>query len=101
VVKDMDERLIDTDLRKAVEFHGHLCPGLATGYRVAKVGFMEICGRTANGKTICKECFQRMISQARSSSWPDNPKNDLLDHWSISKPRCLQRNVFKKNLNNQ
>jgi formylmethanofuran dehydrogenase subunit E len=24
-------------------------------------GFMEICGRTANGKTICKECFQKMI----------------------------------------
>ena len=23
-------------------------------------GFMEICGRTANGKIICKECFQRM-----------------------------------------
>jgi formylmethanofuran dehydrogenase subunit E len=25
-------------------------------------GFMEICGRTLNGKTICKECFQKMIS---------------------------------------
>ena len=23
-------------------------------------GFMEICGRTVNGKTVCKECFQRM-----------------------------------------
>lgn len=23
-------------------------------------GVMEICGRTANGKTICKECFQKM-----------------------------------------
>lgn len=32
----MDERSIDTDLKKAVEFHGHLCPGLAIGYRVAK-----------------------------------------------------------------
>ncbi len=26
-----------------------------------KEGFMEICGRTANGKTICKECFSRMV----------------------------------------
>ncbi|MDQ1261461.1 MAG: hypothetical protein QG575_642, partial [Euryarchaeota archaeon] len=25
----MAERSIDSDLRKAVEFHGHLCPGLA------------------------------------------------------------------------
>ncbi len=24
-------------------------------------GFMEICGRTTNGKTVCKECFQRMM----------------------------------------
>jgi len=27
---------MDEDLRKAVEFHGHLCPGLAIGYRIAK-----------------------------------------------------------------
>lgn len=27
---------MDKDFQKAVEFHGHLCPGLAIGYRVAK-----------------------------------------------------------------
>jgi formylmethanofuran dehydrogenase subunit E len=27
---------MDEDLRKAIEFHGHLCPGRAIGYRVAK-----------------------------------------------------------------
>jgi formylmethanofuran dehydrogenase subunit E len=27
---------MDEDLRKAVEFHGHLCPELAIGYRVSK-----------------------------------------------------------------
>lgn len=27
---------MDDDLAKAVEFHGHFCPGLAIGYRVAK-----------------------------------------------------------------
>lgn len=32
----MDKGSIDTDLKRAVEFHGHLCPGLAIGYRVAK-----------------------------------------------------------------
>jgi formylmethanofuran dehydrogenase subunit E len=27
---------MDEDLKKSVEFHGHMCPGLAIGYRVAK-----------------------------------------------------------------
>ncbi|MGV8116724.1 FmdE family protein [Methanothrix soehngenii] len=27
---------MDDDLKAAVEFHGHLCPGVAVGYRVAK-----------------------------------------------------------------
>lgn len=27
---------IDNDLRDTIQFHGHLCPGLALGYRVAK-----------------------------------------------------------------
>ena len=31
----MDFEMPD-DLKKCVEFHGHLCPGLVYGYRVAK-----------------------------------------------------------------
>ncbi|MEW5898620.1 MAG: FmdE family protein [Bacillota bacterium] len=31
-----------TDWEKAVEFHGHSCPGLAIGYRVAKVALREL-----------------------------------------------------------
>lgn len=27
---------MDADLKRAVEFHGHMCPGLAIGYRVSK-----------------------------------------------------------------
>jgi len=27
---------MDEDLKKTIEFHGHFCPGLAMGYRVAK-----------------------------------------------------------------
>ncbi|MDH7597667.1 MAG: FmdE family protein [Methanothrix sp.] len=27
---------MEDDLKRAVEFHGHMCPGLAIGYRVAK-----------------------------------------------------------------
>ncbi len=32
----------DTDLRDAVQFHGHLCPGLALGFRVAKAALREL-----------------------------------------------------------
>jgi formylmethanofuran dehydrogenase subunit E len=29
---------LDTDIEKCVDFHGHLCPGLAIGYQAAKAG---------------------------------------------------------------
>jgi formylmethanofuran dehydrogenase subunit E len=32
----------DTDLRDAIQFHGHLCPGLALGFRVAKAALHEL-----------------------------------------------------------
>lgn len=32
----------DVDLREAIQFHGHLCPGLALGYRVAKAAMREL-----------------------------------------------------------
>ncbi|HAK61335.1 MAG TPA: formylmethanofuran dehydrogenase [Nitrospiraceae bacterium] len=32
----------ETDLRDAIQFHGHLCPGLALGYRVAKAALREL-----------------------------------------------------------
>ena len=32
----------DDDLRDAIQFHGHLCPGLALGYRVAKAALAEL-----------------------------------------------------------
>jgi formylmethanofuran dehydrogenase subunit E len=32
----------DSDLRDTVQFHGHLCPGLALGYRVAKAALREL-----------------------------------------------------------
>lgn len=32
----------DDDLRDAILFHGHLCPGLALGYRVAKAAMREL-----------------------------------------------------------
>ncbi len=32
----------DEDLRDAIQFHGHLCPGLALGYRVAKAALRAL-----------------------------------------------------------
>lgn len=37
----MNERF-DEDLREAVQFHGHLCPGLALGFRVARAALREL-----------------------------------------------------------
>jgi formylmethanofuran dehydrogenase subunit E len=36
------QNIDDTDLREAIQFHGHLCPGLALGYRVAKAALREL-----------------------------------------------------------
>jgi len=48
----MDEISIDTDLGKAVEFHGHLCPGLAIGYRVARY-VKEHYPRSEDEELVC------------------------------------------------
>ena len=48
----MDDRSHDSDLRKAVEFHGHLCPGLAIGYRVAKY-VKEHYPRSEDEELVC------------------------------------------------
>jgi formylmethanofuran dehydrogenase subunit E len=33
---------INDDLREVIQFHGHLCPGLALGYRAAKAALREL-----------------------------------------------------------
>jgi formylmethanofuran dehydrogenase subunit E len=32
----------NNDLRETIQFHGHLCPGLALGYRVSKAALREL-----------------------------------------------------------
>jgi formylmethanofuran dehydrogenase subunit E len=44
---DMDE-----DFKKAVEFHGHICPGLAIGYRAAKY-VMSNYPRSKDEELVC------------------------------------------------
>ncbi len=41
-----------TDWEKAIEFHGHSCPGLATGYRVSKIALKEIEGKRAEDEEL-------------------------------------------------
>jgi formylmethanofuran dehydrogenase subunit E len=36
------QEMQNEDLRDAIQFHGHLCPGLALGYRVAKTALREL-----------------------------------------------------------
>jgi len=43
---------VDNDLEKVVEFHGHLCPGLALGYRVAKLGLRLLDAPRAKGEEL-------------------------------------------------
>ncbi|VVB71699.1 FmdE, Molybdenum formylmethanofuran dehydrogenase operon [uncultured archaeon] len=46
----MDE--MDKDFLKAAEFHGHICPGLAIGYRVAKY-VREHYPRSRDEELVC------------------------------------------------
>jgi len=41
-----------SDWERAVDFHGHSCPGLAIGYRVAKAGLREIAGKRAEDEEL-------------------------------------------------
>jgi formylmethanofuran dehydrogenase subunit E len=41
----------DKDFKKVAEFHGHVCPGLAYGYRVAKAALREL-GEKARDEEI-------------------------------------------------
>lgn len=48
----MNEKPLDDDLREAIEFHGHLCPGLAIGYRVARY-IKEHYPRSEDEELVC------------------------------------------------
>ena len=44
--------VMDEDFKKAAEFHGHICPGLAMGYRVAKYA-KEHYPRSQDEELVC------------------------------------------------
>jgi formylmethanofuran dehydrogenase subunit E len=37
-----DEIFLNTDFQRCVDFHGHICPGLAIGYQAAKAGMASL-----------------------------------------------------------
>ncbi len=43
---------LPVDLQKAVEFHGHLCPGLVMGYRVALAALRELKTERAKNEEL-------------------------------------------------
>lgn len=43
---------MEDDFKKAAEFHGHICPGLAMGYRVAKYA-KEHYARSKDEELVC------------------------------------------------
>ena len=41
-----------SDWEKCAEFHGHVCPGLAVGYRAAQIGLQELAGNRAKDEEL-------------------------------------------------
>ena len=47
-----DEILSNKDFKRCVDFHGHICPGLAIGYRAAKTGLERLAESRAADEEI-------------------------------------------------
>jgi formylmethanofuran dehydrogenase subunit E len=59
VVDRMDmDGVLPEDLRSAVAFHGHLCPGLLIGYRAVRAA-METRARLCRGQILCIPCLEK------------------------------------------
>jgi formylmethanofuran dehydrogenase subunit E len=41
-----------SDWEKCAKFHGHVCPGLAVGYRAAQIGLQELAGSRAKDEEL-------------------------------------------------
>ena len=51
----------ETDLRDAIQFHGHLCPGLALGYRVAKAALREQKAERPHDEELVDYSLARLV----------------------------------------
>ena len=48
----MDETRFPPDLREAVRFHGHFCPGLAIGYRASRIALERLGAERAQDEEL-------------------------------------------------
>lgn len=46
------KQIVPDDFQKCVEFHGHVCPGLAIGYRAAKAGMEWLAAKRAEDEEV-------------------------------------------------
>lgn len=51
---------MDEDLKKTMEFHGHFCPGLAMGYRVAK--YVKNCYKKSEDEELVAIVYNKSCS---------------------------------------
>ena len=47
-----EKEFVPEDFQKCVDFHGHVCPGLAIGYRAAKVGMEWLSANRAEDEEV-------------------------------------------------
>ena len=74
----MDE-LASADLSRAVAFHGHLCPGLAIGVRVARIALRELGGPAADEELVAiAECDNCSVDAVQALTGCTFGKGNLL-----------------------
>ena len=47
-----EKEFVPEDFQKGVDFHGHVCPGLAIGYRAAKAGMEWLSAKRAEDEEV-------------------------------------------------
>jgi formylmethanofuran dehydrogenase subunit E len=51
-----DEIFLNADFQRCVDFHGHICPGLAIGYQAAKAGMASLQKNRADAIQVLTGC---------------------------------------------
>jgi formylmethanofuran dehydrogenase subunit E len=69
----LENLLTDEDLKRCVDFHGHLCPGLAIGFVASRDGLSRLAEKRANDEEIvtvigtdacCADAVQVMMGRS-------------------------------------
>jgi len=52
MTKAVNKESTDQDLQRAIDFHGHVCPGLVYGFRAAKAAMRELGNRAVDEEIV-------------------------------------------------